>query len=91
MREFTRYLDIVRRCHAAQKAAGEGAEFDPQGETDAALVRLVATDADGLPIFADNEDVEAALSPGEIIDIAMIGNELIHPTANPTPGPTPNC
>lgn len=91
VREFTRYLDLVRRCVAAQKAAGEGAEFDPDGLTDAALVRMVACDSDGVLLFAPDEDVEGVLSPAEILDIATAGNEQIHPTVNPTPGPTPRC
>ncbi len=90
VKEYVAFLAVVREQHAAQQAAGPGAQFDPTGETDLMLVRISAVDSDGAFIFADNAEVEAMLSPGEILDIALAANAMIHPTANPTTALAPS-
>ena len=87
VREFSRYLGLVRQCHAAQTAAGQGAEFDPAGVTDLELVRICTEREDGAAAFETVEQVEASLAPGEVFELASIANGMIHPTPNPTTAP----
>jgi len=87
VREYLRFLDLVRKCHSEQQAAGPGAEFDPAGLTDLDLVRISTQEEDGAPVFATCEDVEEALSPTEIIDVAIMARDLITPQVNPTTAP----
>ena len=84
VREFTGYLDLIRRLHAAQQAAG--GEFDPAGESDLALVAMSARDDTGAKVFTDTADVEKWLAAGEIVSAAMMVNRLIHPE-RPTTAP----
>ena len=87
VRAYAGFLDVVRKCVSAQKAAGDGAVFDPEGVTDLELCRIVAVDDDGAPVFDSVAEVEAMLSCQEIIEVATLANEMIHPTANPTTAP----
>jgi hypothetical protein len=85
--EFRRYLELVRKCKSEQTAAGPGADFDPAGLTDLSLVRICTEREDGAPAFETLEQVEAALAPGEVFELATMANEMIHPTPNPTTAP----
>lgn len=90
VREYAAFLDMVRKCADAQKAAGTGAPFDPEGVTDLELVRISTADDSGAALFESVEEVEQMLSPQEIIEVALLAGEMIHPTANPTTAPAPN-
>jgi len=90
VRAYAAFLDVVRKCFDAQKAAGADAPIDPCGLTDLEIVRITACDADGVPLFETGAEVEEMLSPSEIMDLAMVADKLIRPTANPTTAPAPS-
>jgi hypothetical protein len=87
VRAYAAFLDVVRKCADEQKRAGDGAQFDPGGLSDLELVRISACDENGAPLFETGEEVESMLSPSEIMDVALIADKLIRPTANPTTAP----
>ena len=91
VRAYAAFLDVVRKCVDAQKAAGADSPFDPGGLTDLELVRISACDEAGAPLFETAAEVEEMLAPSEIMDLAIVADKLIRPTANPTTAPAQSC